>query len=252
MAKMIKRKLGWVRDLPDHRDFAYTPTAPLRKLPEKVDLRPTFMPVYDQGNLGSCTANAGSGVVQFKRMQQRALAFIPSRLHLYWWTRFIQGQTNEDSGASIRNTFKALNKYGFCHETIWPYKVSTFKTKPSTPANNEAAGLKLVSYASVPQNGPAIKGALADGHPVVFGFSVFNNFQPNSKGFIPMPGKKDRVQGGHAVVIVGYFTQNGVEYAIIRNSWGKDYGINGHCYMPMAYILDPKLASDFWIASRVP
>jgi len=226
--------------------------APVRKLPAEVDLRGKFQPVYDQGNLGSCTANAGGGVVQFKRMQARKLAFIPSRLHLYWWTRFIQNSVNEDSGASIRNTFKALNKYGFCHETIWPYKISQFKTKPSTAANNEAAGLKLVSYASVPQNGPAIQGALADGHPVVFGFSVFNNFKPNSKGMIPMPKKTDRVEGGHAVIAVGYKMISGSLYYIIRNSWGKGYGINGYCYMPAAYVESSKLASDFWIASLVP
>lgn len=223
-----------------------------RKLPAEVDLRGKFQPVYDQGNLGSCTANAGGGVVQFKRMQEHKTAFIPSRLHLYWWTRFIQGQTNEDSGASIRNTFKALNKYGFCHETIWPYKVSQFKTKPSKAANDEAAGLKLVSYASVPQNGLAIQGAVADGHPVVFGFSVFNDFRPNSKGLIAMPKKTDRVQGGHAVIIVGYKMINGSLYYIIRNSWGKGYGIDGHCYMPAAYVESSKLASDFWIASLVP
>ena len=67
MAK-LKFSLGWKRDLPDHRDFFYSAPLPqLKAMPAKIDLRKGCPPVYNQGQLGSCTANAIAGAVEFDR-----------------------------------------------------------------------------------------------------------------------------------------------------------------------------------------
>jgi len=56
--RRVSAGLGWVRDLPDPRDYMFSaPVDVLKALPDSVDLKPQF-PIYDQGRIGSCTANA--------------------------------------------------------------------------------------------------------------------------------------------------------------------------------------------------
>ena len=67
--RKIKR-YGWIPDIPDQRDYLYAaPPAFLRALPPRVDLRAQCPPVYDQGQLGSCTSNAIGGAIEFDQMK---------------------------------------------------------------------------------------------------------------------------------------------------------------------------------------
>lgn len=244
------RKLGWLRDLPDYRDLVASVKLSLKELPSKVDLRGKCPPIYNQGNLGSCTAFAAGAAVQFTKMEKKEVAPLPSMLFTYFNTRVLHGTVDEDSGASIRNTFKALAKVGYCRSAIWPYKVSEFRKQPPKVAYDDAAPRKIKVYASVVQHQVAICDAIAAGDPVVFGFTVYDNFKPNAKGEIPMPRKGDRAQGGHAIVLVGY--DDSRKAFLIRNSWGTGWGLKGYAWMPYGYVLNPKLASDFWVLRDVP
>lgn len=246
----MKRKLGWIRDSLDHRDLEAPRRFAAKALPRTAELASKMPPVYDQRNLGSCTANAGGAAHQFTKMEQGQVGSMPSRLQLYWCTRYLMGTTNQDSGASIRDTFKAMAQYGVAKESLWPYKVSEFKKKPSKAALADAAKKQAIKYMRVAQNAEAICDAIAAGDPVVFGFNVYKGFTPNKTTFVvPMPKAGDKAEGGHAVVIVGYDLDR--QLFLIRNSWGKTYGKNGHCYMPFDYVLSQKLASDFWIVQAV-
>jgi C1A family cysteine protease len=218
--------------------------------PPLFDLRPQCPIIYDQGQLGSCTANALAGAFQFEQLKQikkRSLSFIPSRLFIYYNERVLENTVNSDAGATLRNGIKTLNNNGVCSENLWKYKISKFKQKP--PANCYASALKnqVQEYLSVNPTIPQIKQCLADGFPVAFGFSVYSSFmtdQVAKTGIMSMPKDTDQLEGGHAVLAVGY--DDAKSALIVRNSWGRSWGLNGYFYMPYAYTSLAQLTSDFW------
>ncbi len=241
-------RYGWQRDLPDHRDFLYAaPPAALVSLPTAVDLRPQCPPVYDQGQLGSCTANAIAGAIQFDRRKQKLADFIPSRLFIYYNERVIEHSVNSDSGAQIRDGIKSVSAQGDCPETEWPYVIAKFKTKPPQKCYADAAKYKAISYQRVTPTPGQLKGCLAAGYPFVFGFTVYESFesaQVAKSGHASLPKSGESVVGGHAVVGVGY--DDTKQWFIVRNSWSDKWGMKGYFTLPYAYLTDANLASDFW------
>ena len=248
MAYTVKR-FGWLRDIPDQRDHLYAaPVAALVALPPSIDLRNQCPTVYDQGQLGSCTANGIGGAIQFDRMKQKLTPdFVPSRLFIYYNERVIEHTVNSDSGAMIRDGVKSVSKQGVCPETDWPYDITQFAKKPPTNCYKEALQYKAVQYQRLLQNVNQLKGCLASGYPFVFGFTVYDSFESQTvaqTGIVPMPGSAEQVLGGHCVVAVGY--DDSQQRFFIRNSWGTGWGMQGYCTMPYAYLTDANLASDFW------
>lgn len=243
------KRYGWVPDLPDHRDFMYAaPPIALATLPAQKDLRDQCPAVYDQGQLGSCTANAIAAAHEFEQKQQKSRrAFTPSRLFIYYNERVIEGTVSEDAGAMIRDGIKSVVKQGACPETQWPYVITRFTKKPTPICYHEALNHQVVSYLRLVQNINQMKGCLASGYPFVFGFSVYESFESSvvaRTGQVPMPAGDERLLGGHAVMAVGY--NDAHQYFIVRNSWGARWGRKGYCFMPYAYLTNPDLAADFW------
>ena len=239
---------GWLPDLPDHRDLTYTaPAAILSKLPKKVDLRQNCPPVYDQGQLGSCTANAIGGAFEFELMKQKAPDFIPSRLFIYYNERVIENTVNSDSGAQIRDGVKSVNKKGVCPEDMWPYNISEFTQKPHSVCYTDALKHQVLSYQRVVTDANHMKGCLAEGYPFIFGFTVYESFESSQvaqTGVVNMPHKKEKVLGGHAVLAVGYDDIS--KRFIVHNSWGVNWGQSGYFTIPYDYLTNPNLADDFW------
>jgi C1A family cysteine protease len=243
------KRYGWIPDLPDHRDHLYAaPVVNLAKLPAKVDLRAKCPPVYDQGQLGSCTGNAIAAAIQFDRMKQkRKPNFVPSRLFIYYSERVIEGTVNSDSGAQIRDGIKSVAHNGDCPEKEWPYDIAKFAVKPPPKCYKDALQYKAVSYQRVVQSLSQLKGCLASGYPFVFGFTVYESFESDAmgkSGKMPMPKSSEKMLGGHAVLAVGY--DDAAERFIVRNSWGKGWGLQGYFTMPYAYLTDNNLADDLW------
>lgn len=252
-----KRKIkryGWIPDLPDSRDRMFAaPAATLGALPPRVDLRGQCPAVYDQGSLGSCTANAIAGALQFDEMKQaEADAFTPSRLFIYYNERVIEGTVEEDSGAMLRDGIKSVAKQGAPHETLWPYQVAKFRDKPSAAAYRDAARHQALLYQRVPRTLEQMQGCLADGYPFVFGFSVYESFETAAvarTGVVPMPAPRESLLGGHAVLAVGY--DNATSRFVLRNSWGAGWGRSGYGTIPYDYLLDGGLSDDFWTVRLV-
>jgi C1A family cysteine protease len=257
MAEPTPRKIaryGWRPDAPDQRDYRFEPPADvLAALPSMVDLRPSCPPVYDQGQLGSCTANAIGGAVEFERRRQQLLPdFVPSRLFIYYGEREIEGTVDSDAGAEIRDGMKVVATAGAPPESDWPYDINRFADKPPAKAFDDALTDVTTQYQRLSQTLAQMKGCLASGLPFVFGFSVYESFESNevaSTGVVPMPGPDEAVIGGHAVCAAGY--DDGQQRFICRNSWGSDWGMAGYFTMPYAYLEDPQLASDFWVVQMV-
>ncbi len=222
-------------------------------LPTAVDLRAACPPVYDQGDLGSCTANAIAGAIQFEQIKQAlATTFEPSRLFIYYNERAIEGTVDSDSGAMIRDGIKSVAAQGAPPETDWPYDITLFAVEPPPSAYADAASHKLLQYQRVLPRLNQIKSCLAAGFPFVFGFTVYESFESDAvaaTGVVPMPGTSESVLGGHAVMAAGY--DDSQMRLIVRNSWGSGWGQAGYFTMPYAYVLDSDLASDFWTLRSV-
>jgi len=249
---------GWRPDTPDRRDQVLA-AAPSVTLPSMVDLRPHCPNIYDQGNLGSCTANAIAAAIHFDRMKQHLTpSFIPSRLFIYYNERVIEGTIGSDAGAEIRDGIKTVAQFGDCPETAipgfagWNYRISDFMVKPSKSCYAQGLKYKAVDYARVPQNRNAMRQVLASGYPFVFGFSVYDSFESAavaSSGVVPMPGPAEQLLGGHAVMAVGY--DDASSRIIVRNSWSAKWGMSGYFTLPMDYLEDQNLAADFWVIKVV-
>lgn len=254
---MVKR-YGWRRDLPDHRDEAFRWSNPAQLiLPPSVKLEGPA-PVFDQGQLGSCTANAISSALMFEMGKDVELpTFIPSRLFIYYNEREIEGDVDHDNGAEIRDGIKSVASQGAVTEEEWPYFEDRFKLKPSDECylNGQtfnAFTQKRILYQRVSQGLQYLKGCLASGYPFVFGFSVFESFesvQVAETGIIPMPSKEEALVGGHAVLAIGY--DDSRNSFLVRNSWGSSWGLGGNFWMPYDYVKNAGLASDFWTIKLV-
>lgn len=237
-------RYGWVPDLPDTRDVMYAaPYEQTTNLPPSADLRQKCPDVYDQGSLGSCTANAIAGAVEFIHDPR----FMPSRLFIYYNERKIEGTVGSDSGAQIRDGIKSVATQGVCPETEWAYNPAQFATPPPPTAYSDALKTKATRYYRVVQDLAQMRGCLAEGFPFVFGFTVYEYFESEAmaaSGELRLPARGEKVVGGHAVMAVGY--DDAAQAIIVRNSWGAAWGKAGYFMMPYSYISSRQLASDFW------
>src|SRR5450759_5874805 len=146
-------RYGWIPDQPDQRDHLYSaPAQFLAALPSKADLRRRCPAVYNQGQIGSCTANAIAGAIEFDRLKQKISDFVPSRLFIYYNERVIEGTVRSDSGAMIRDGIKSVASLGVCPEPEWPYRIAKFANKPPARAYNDAKLDRAVSYPTLMQD----------------------------------------------------------------------------------------------------
>lgn len=252
------KKYGWTPDLPDHRDLRWAPkktrSGTLPKLPSHVDLRGTGFepPIYDQSALGSCTSNGVGATFEYTQRRLGFTDYMPGRLFIYYEERRIINTLGYDSGAFIRDGLRVVNKLGAPHESLWPYDISRFTSPPPQSAYDDGLKHLATAYMSVDNKREYdVKAAIAQGLPVVFGFTVFPWFEsPDKDGFCrPVLGQS--ILGGHCTVVVGYFKLKNVWWAIIRNSWGVGFGQGGYCFMPLRWICNYYNADDFWVIQDV-
>ena len=253
LAVRTQKRYGWRPDHPDMRDYLLA-VRPAKALPKRVSLRAQMPPVYDQGQLGSCTANSIGAILQFNQMKQgESDAATPSRLFIYYNERAMEGTIRQDSGAEIRDGIKSVAQLGAPPETDWPYVITKFATKPRAKAYRDARKHQALRYARVPQTEIGIQSVLAAGYPISFGFTVYESFESDvgSDGIVPMPEPDEQTLGGHAVVAIGYKQIRRQLYFECRNSWGADWADHGHFWMPAGYVTSRSLAQDFWVIEQV-
>lgn len=258
MRTLLTKRYGWLPDMPDYRDYKLSvplPPSSAPPLPERVDLRqPTagfkgFSKVEDQGQLGSCTANAIVGILEYLEKRHDMTPTNLSRLYLYYREREIEDSVEDDAGAFIRDGIKVAVE-GVPAETVWPYKIEKFAVRPSQQAFDRAAKHKVTRYERIqnPSSLTVLKTVLSSGSPFVFGFTVydsFESFEVSQTGMMPMPSPGEAVLGGHAVVAAGY--DDATQRILVRNSWGEGWGEIGYFWMPYDYIVNEDLCDDFWV-----
>lgn len=240
-------RFGWIKDRPDYRDFKYSKIKPkVITLPEKIDLRDKCSKIEDQGDLGSCTAQALVGNLEFLEKKKKDL----SRLFVYYNERVLIGEEDNDSGAYLRDGIKTLAKEGVCSEYWWRYIISKFARKPSFWCYWLSKFHKITSYHRIDSLND-MKTCLADGYPFVFGFNVYESFESDKvveTGIIPVPKINEELVGGHAIMAVGY--DNEKKAVLIRNSWGTGWGESGYGWFPYDYISNKEQCDDFWTVRR--
>ena len=249
MPTKTERKYGWKPDVPDFRDFKFSPAAHIvANLPKSADIRQHAPFPMDQGSLGSCTGNAIACAHQIVQDIERQKVTEVSRLFIYYNERAIEGTIQSDAGAQIRDGFKVIGKYGAASEKLCPYHVDQFRVKPSAAAfadglKRQGLGYQRLDNTDINQ----LKSCLAEGFPFVFGFAVYASFEDRytaQTGIMAMPKKNEKMLGGHAVCAVGY--NDNKKHFIIRNSWGALWGFRGDFFMPYDFITKTDFADDFW------
>lgn len=233
---------GWIRQPEDKRDFVFA-VARDAVLPAVVDLKPGCPPVWNQGQTSSCTAHATLAAFLYDS-QGRPITML-SRMMQYYDSRILSGDTGFDGGAQIRDSAKAMNKWGACEEDLWPFDADHLLTVPSGDCYVAAKDHRTNSYVAIDRGG--LRHALASGYPVVCGIEVYESFETDEvakTGIIPMPLQAEEDNGGHAILLVGYDDEK--QTFTFRNSWGVEWGDGGYGTLPTAYLQDERLSSDFW------
>jgi C1A family cysteine protease len=254
----LGKGLGRKPDTPDTRDLHLSRFAHLgvnAPLPSKTDVFAGLsLPVYDQGELGSCTANAGA--LYRRWLAQRFAQYSSpdqdlSRLFLYYQERVLENDVSTDGGAEVRDVFRVLTQTGVCPESDDPYVAANFANVADndSPADlTAAAAYKVGAYHRILDVETA-KQCLASGYAIELGFAVYESFEEiPANGLMPMPQSSEQILGGHAVVIYGYDDTMDSGRFIVRNSWGPDWGAKGDFFMPYAFLADQKLSQpDMWM-----
>lgn len=269
MPSLRRRDFGWLADYPDFRDYTIyhdqvaailkktkrQKSTPI-KLNSAVDLRTWCSPVEDQGSLGSCTAHAGVGIIEYFQKRSFGKHLDASRLFLYKVTRNLM-HASGDTGAFLRNTMAAIALFGVPPEEYWPYEITEFDKEPPAFCYAFAQNYQAIQYFRLDPSGSSpsetlvrIKEQLAAGIPAMFGFTVYSSIDEAAQtGKIPFPSAGEKVEGGHAVAAVGYDDRMKIKNTtgafLIRNSWGEGWGEQGYGWLPYEYVLKG-VAVDWW------
>ena len=244
---MKNYSLGWIPDVPDCRDVPFRLTFRMPPgLPPSVDLRAGCAPVEDQESLGSCTAQALVGALEFFQIKAGLPVKDLSRLFAYFNARRLGGTILFDSGSTIRTVVKAGRRFGVCRESLWSYDTSKFADTPPPECYKEGREHQITAYQRL-TGLDEIKACLAMGLPVVFGFAVYEHVmseEVGQSGILRVPEESEGMLGGHAILAVGY--NQAAKTILFRNSWGAAWGQAGYGTMPYEYFTTLALASDFW------
>lgn len=214
----------------------------------RVDLRGDMPAVYDQGTIGSCTANAACAIHTYnqKRFKETPSPILLSRLFEYYASR---ADKSRDTGATLKDAVMALASLGACRESLWVYDTRKFSTQPPHNCYADATAFRIAQYARVPQSSQSFEAVLSAGMPILIGIAVYESFGRvgrNGRVAIPNP-RTERLLGGHALVVVGFDRTDAANpIFIVRNSWGVSWGDRGDCYIPYRYLMDRSLCFDPW------
>jgi C1A family cysteine protease len=291
-----KKGKGWLRDLPDYRDNTPNTSTLSKKQKErgatqpvstilsklnldgkkpkgrkatiatKADLREWCSPIEDQGELGACTAHAGVALYEYYERRAFGKHVDASRLFLYKVTRNLLGWEADD-GAYLRTTMATLAMFGVPPEKYWPYLEYKFNEEPTAFLYSYAQNFQAILYyrldgvgVTKPELLDKIKDHLRNGLPLIFGFTCYSSLDLADDGNIPFPDKNENIDGGHAVMTVGFDDKKKiinpgnkkietVGALLIRNSWSSEWGDKGYGWLPYEYVLHG-IADDWWSMTK--
>lgn len=243
MTTTDKLKYKFRADPRDLRDRLYTPTQTPPRV--RVDLRAWATTIEEQDHLGSCTGQAAVGAYELQMFFEKQYRLDLSRLFVYYNSRLVGGDVTQDEGAYIRDVIKALKEYGVCAEVLWPYKIDQFAVRPDEGSYEDAKKRTIKNYYRLIDIDDIID-ALNNNYPILFGMLVYDSFDfvnRDREYIVELPQPKESPVGAHAMCLVGYDQSR--KLLIARNSFGKDWGDQGYCWIPYDYVKSEFI--DMWI-----
>lgn len=259
---------GWLRDLPDHRDWTLRHEAvaealvslepPPEPRPAQIDWRDYCAPVEDQQELATSAAHAAIGLVQCFERRAHGRLIEPSRLFVYQNARRLT-HAGQGCGVSLRAALKAIRRFGLPPENLWPYRPDHIDQEPGGYAyafQQETSGLRYLRLDTNDSHGQGRPGwalldemleVVAAGFCLAMGFTVPGSLTAAAE--IPYPTRHDVAHAGQAVLVVGYDDARRIRSdkgaLLVRNSWGTAWGDGGYGWLPYAYVRQG-LAADIW------
>ncbi len=246
----VPRGMGWKPGKP-HVGDKWLKFVPVSLPASNPRFATGLPPIWDQGQLGSCTAHGIIRAYLFAAAKQGVSVPMLSRLQLYYDERVIEGTINQDAGAAITDGLTTLNQQGVCPESEWPYDESAFATKPLASCYTDALKHEAIDNAKVAVDINQVKAVLAAGYPVIIGFTCYSSLQSSmtaATGVVPMPRAFEAVVGGHCVTLNGYW-DDAKQLIGFDNSWSESWGKSGSGYFPYAYF-SQNLMDDFWVIHK--
>ena len=243
------RRYGYIRTSEFHKPLAVR--FPGRAaIPPSADLSSWCGPVKDQGDLGACTAFAGSGNREYlaRKFEGRTPIFSPK--FLYYQERALDGSLNEgDCGSTGHSSVYVMNQTGICLESSDAYDPATFQDAPTPAELSEAGANKAGAYHLLSVPAADLKSCIASGYPALVGFTVYDSFESDAtaqSGVMPVPNKAtEQVLGGHEVLFIGF--DDSKQAFMVRNSWGTAWGQGGNFWFPYQCAGDSDVLTDAWI-----
>jgi hypothetical protein len=193
------------------------------------DLRPALLAVRSQGNRPTCLAFATSAA-------NENLARVDEHLsveYLYFHAVARMPGASPHAGTTMEAAAEAVLHDGQPVETHWPYldTIPTGWAPPSLVAEPFRGTLNVGRLTF-----DEIVAELDAGRPVVLGLLISDAFYvPGSDGRV-VAEVGDIVRGGHALLAVGHGADRDGRFVLVRNSWGTDWGLNGHAWLQQDYV----------------
>jgi C1A family cysteine protease len=222
----------------------------LASLPPSASIQSFCPPPYDQGALGSCTANAFCGAHKIlQNIHGVKPLFEPSRLYFYYRERLVEGTLSYDAGADVVSGEQIAQSTGVCSESLWPYLIDQYRSVPPAACDADALHHKISGFADIALDGNQvqnIKAAIAAQSPVLLAIAVYQSFESDtvaSTGVVPLPNVAvEQLLGGHEVVAVAY--DDASQTFTFLNSWGN-WGLAGFGTLPYGYLSNSNLGQEF-------
>ncbi len=223
------------------------PSIPQGQLPAKHSLRKYVREVYEQGPIGSCTANAFCTAY---RILEQDKSFIPSRLWIYFYERLMEDPTHDirnlaDVGADVISAELYVKHHGVCSERLWPYDTSKYNCLPPPNCALDAAKHKISAHSQISYK--SIRAFIAAGIPVLIAIGLYESFETVDRtGRVALPDvANERLLGGHEMCVIGY--DNDTKTFEVQNSWGPTWGNHGYCYLPYKYVSSNTLCYEITV-----
>lgn len=222
---------GCIRDPYDVRDYIFTPPSGAVKYPESFQLKEVA--IKDQGIINSCVAHSCATIKEIQEYYETGKTY---EFSVGWIYGYRLDNHYKGEGMYPREALKVLQDYGNVFKSDFPEnleydQLQSLIEKRKSTCISKGKTYKIKSYARVTSVNN-VKAALYNYHsPVMIIMNTYSDFQKLAKPAIVNRNRIGNNTGSHAMVIVGWKVINNVEYYIVQNSWGKNWGDNGYCYI---------------------